>query len=95
MASTTVWATWRLLPNVTEYKVDDDVKKLTDYRLLRSTNNVVKMYIDWFEPQEEANATQVLLLRKIKNIAARKAHTPKKQTEKKIIFYACAYAISI
>lgn len=35
--------------------------------------------IDWFEMQEEANATQVLLLRKIRNIAAQKARASKKQ----------------
>lgn len=35
--------------------------------------------IDWYERQEEANATQILLLRKIRNIAAQKARAMKKQ----------------
>ncbi|XP_049957776.1 jerky protein homolog-like [Schistocerca serialis cubense] len=35
--------------------------------------------IEWFESQEEANATQALLLRKIRNIAALKARTSKRQ----------------
>ncbi|XP_047108008.1 jerky protein homolog-like [Schistocerca piceifrons] len=35
--------------------------------------------IEWFESQEEGNATQALLLRKIGNIAAVKARTSKKQ----------------
>ncbi|XP_049800173.1 jerky protein homolog-like [Schistocerca nitens] len=35
--------------------------------------------IEWFESQEEANATQALLLRKIRNIAAVKARTSKRQ----------------
>lgn len=35
--------------------------------------------MDWFELQEEANATQLLLLRKIRNIAAQKARASKKQ----------------
>lgn len=35
--------------------------------------------IDWFETQDEANATQILLLRKIRNIAAQKARVSKKQ----------------
>ncbi|XP_047103821.1 jerky protein homolog-like [Schistocerca piceifrons] len=34
---------------------------------------------EWFESQEEANATQALLLRKIRNIAAVKARTSKRQ----------------
>ncbi|XP_049807802.1 jerky protein homolog-like [Schistocerca nitens] len=35
--------------------------------------------IEWFESQEETNATQALLLRKIRNIAAVKAETSKRQ----------------
>ncbi len=35
--------------------------------------------IDWFESQDEANATQILLLRNIRNIAAQKARASKKQ----------------
>ncbi|XP_047105980.1 jerky protein homolog-like [Schistocerca piceifrons] len=35
--------------------------------------------MEWFESQEEANATQALLLRKIRNIAAVKARTSKRQ----------------
>jgi hypothetical protein len=34
---------------------------------------------EWFEGQEEANATQVLLLRKVRNIAAQKARASMKQ----------------
>ncbi|KAL4104443.1 hypothetical protein QTP88_019744 [Uroleucon formosanum] len=34
--------------------------------------------IDWFEVQEESNATQVLLLRQIRNIATKKAREKKK-----------------
>ncbi|XP_049958140.1 uncharacterized protein LOC126474706 [Schistocerca serialis cubense] len=35
--------------------------------------------IEWFESQEEANATQAILLREIRNIAAVKARTSKRQ----------------
>jgi len=41
--------------------------------------------IDWFEVQEEANATQVFLLRKIRNIAPQKARDSKKH--KKMMDY--------
>jgi hypothetical protein len=34
---------------------------------------------EWFEGQEEANATQILLLRKVRNIATQKARASKKQ----------------
>jgi hypothetical protein len=41
--------------------------------------------IEWFEGQEEANATQILLLRKIRNIAAQKARASKKQKKMTIL----------
>jgi type III secretory pathway lipoprotein EscJ len=34
---------------------------------------------EWFEGQDEANAMQILLLRKVWNIAAQKARASKKQ----------------
>ncbi|XP_025197548.1 jerky protein homolog-like [Melanaphis sacchari] len=64
-------------------KVDDDVEdSVLDLKPLTSHAEVEAMLlkcIDWFEVQEEANATQVLLLRKIRNIAAQKARASKKQ----------------
>jgi hypothetical protein len=40
---------------------------------------MLSKYTEWFEGQEEANATQILLLRKVWNTAAQKARAPKKQ----------------
>jgi hypothetical protein len=35
--------------------------------------------IEWFEGQQETNATQILLLRKVRNIVAQKSRASKKQ----------------
>jgi hypothetical protein len=40
---------------------------------------------EWFEGQEEANATQILLLCKVRNIAAQKARASKKQKKMTIL----------
>ncbi|XP_047000494.1 jerky protein homolog-like [Schistocerca americana] len=40
---------------------------------------ILSKRLEWFESQEEANAMQALLLRKIQNIAAVKARTSKRQ----------------
>lgn len=59
---------------------------------------------DWFEVQGEANATQVLLFRKIRNMATQKARASKKKKKQKkitdyfiwyflVLYYFCYYYI--
>ncbi|KAL4143342.1 hypothetical protein QTP88_005683 [Uroleucon formosanum] len=78
----------QIILNVTaveEEEVYEDVEDLgLDLKPLTSHSEAEAMLskcIDWFEVQEESNATQVLLLRKIRNIAAKKARESKKQTK--------------
>ncbi|KAL4149797.1 hypothetical protein QTP88_003661 [Uroleucon formosanum] len=72
---------------VEEEEIDEDVENSgLDLKPLTSHSEAEAMLskcIDWFEVQEESNATQVLLLRQIRNIAAKKAREKKSQ----IFFY--------
>lgn len=75
----------KLFFNVTvvEENVDDDVEVEPPRLVSHSeTEATLSKCIDWFYVQEEANATQVLLLRKIRNTAAQKAHASKKKKKK-------------
>ena len=75
----------QIIFNITavDEEVDDDVDNFVlDLKPPTSHTNAEAMLskcIDWFEVQEEANATQVLLLRKIRNMAAQKARESKKK----------------
>ncbi|XP_049861867.1 jerky protein homolog-like [Schistocerca gregaria] len=60
-----------------EDKCSNDEEKRTIS--LSEAEKMMSKCIEWFESQEEANATQAVLLRKIRNIAAVKARTPKRQ----------------
>uniref|UniRef100_A0A2S2R2Q4 Jerky-like n=1 Tax=Sipha flava TaxID=143950 RepID=A0A2S2R2Q4_9HEMI len=75
----------QIICNVTavDKEVDDDVEDLA-LNLKPPISHaeaeaMLSKCIDWFEVQEEANATQVLLLRKIRNMATQKARASKKQ----------------
>lgn len=78
----------QIILNVTaveEEEIDEDVEDSgLDLKPLTSHSEAEAMLskcIDWFEVQEESNATQVLLLRQIRNIAAKKARESKNQTK--------------
>ncbi|KAG5873643.1 hypothetical protein JTB14_036189 [Gonioctena quinquepunctata] len=61
---------------------DDEVETAVDQKPATSHSEAEKMLtkcIDWFERQEEANAVQILLLRKIRNIVTQKARASTKQ----------------
>jgi len=63
----------QIILNVTAVKeeVDDDVSML-DLKPPTSHSEAEAMCIDWLKVQEEANATQILLLRQKRNIATKK-----------------------
>jgi hypothetical protein len=65
-------------------KIDEDECYILNEKTTLSHTEAETMLskcIKCFEGQEEANATQILLLRKVRNIAAEKARASKKQNE--------------